>query len=517
MREPRSERGGSGAHPWLRRLAAHGLVVCAGAALLLACRGSHSEAARVGSGAIELAASVEPRELRVGENFMRIELRDARGRPIDDAELGVKVHMHAMGAMPAMGGPAGVTPQGDGAYRADFDLDMGGTWLVEIEARRPTGEAIVAEGSLTVGTPGLRLAVRGGSTTPAGEGHAHPGPASAQGLGPGEHPGEIALDPARLQRIGVRTAPVERVEIEQAVRAVGRVVVDETALVDVALKVQGWVGRLEADAVGKRVEQGQVLFTLYSPELYAAQQEYLQALRSQASARGTSVPERADPLARAARNRLRLWDVAAGDLERIARAGAPLEQVPVRSPASGYVIEKNVVSGSAVAPGERLLRIAPLDRVWIEAQVYESELALVSQGQAVTVTLPYAPGRSWEGSVGYVYPGLSGETRAARVRIELANPELELRPDMYANVELRTPRGLRTLVPESAVLYAGERSFVFLDLDGGRFRPQRVEVGMRSGDRVEILSGLETGQRIVTSGTFLIASESRLRAALEQW
>jgi Cu(I)/Ag(I) efflux system membrane fusion protein len=394
---------------------------------------------------------------------------------------------------------------------------MGGTWLVEIEARRASGAALAAEGSLTVGTPGLRLAARGGAAAGAPAGAVDPGPAGAAPAREGEAPGEIALEPARLQRIGVRSAPVERAEIELSVRSVGRVVFDETALVDVASRVQGFVGTLEADALGKRVEQGQVLFTLYSPDLLSAQQELLQALRSQQNARGTSAPDRADPLAKAARNRLRLWGVAERDLDGVERAGAPLEQVPMRSPATGWVIEKRVVEGSAIAPGERLFRIAPLDRVWLEAQIYESELSLVEVGQPARVTLPWAPGRTWQGSVGYVYPTLSGETRTARVRIELANSDLELRPDMYANVELRAPRGVRTLVPESAVLHAGERSFVFLDLGGGRFRPQRVEVGLRSGERVEILSGVEVGQRVVSSGTFLVASESRLRAALEQW
>jgi Cu(I)/Ag(I) efflux system membrane fusion protein len=496
-----------------------GLALAAGAVLALGCRGgAGSEAARVESGGVALAVSVDPPEARVGENRMRIELRDAQGRPVEGAELAVKVHMHPMGAMPAMGGPAGVTPLGDGAYQADFDLDMGGSWLVEIEARTPDGASLGAEGSLTVGTPGLRLAARGAG--PAGEAaHAHPRPDAPGGVAPeaGGHPGEVRLDPGRLQRIGVRSAPVEQAELEPVVRAVGRVVADETALVDVALRVSGFVGTLEAGAVGARVERGQVLLTLYSPDLYAAQQEWLQALRSQRAARGTSAPDRADALVRAARNRLRLWDVADRDLDAIARAGAPLEQVPVRSPASGFVIEKNVVAGSAVAAGERLLRIAPLDRVWLEAEVYESELGLVRVGAPVTVTLPYAPGRSWDGKIAWVSPTLTDETRTTQVRIELPNPDLELRPDMYANVELSAPRGMRTLVPESAVLYAGERSFVFLDLGGGRFRPQRVEVGMRSGERVEILSGLEAGQRIVTSGTFLIASESRLRAALEQW
>jgi Cu(I)/Ag(I) efflux system membrane fusion protein len=443
----------------------------------------------------------------VGANRIWVELEDREGRPIDGADVEVKVHMHAMGAMPAMGGMASVAPQGEGTYRADFDLEMGSTWLVEIEADTREG-SLRAEGSLTVGTPGLRLRAAGSGAAaepsdvePAVEGHA----------------AEFVVEPARLQRIGVRSAVVEDAELEMTIRAVGRVAYDESALEDVSLKVAGWIGKLEANALGIRVEKGAVLFTLYSPELYAAQQEYLQALASQRAAHETAAPERADYLVRAARKRLELWDVAGRDLDRIARSDAPTEYVPIRSPISGFVIEKQVVEGSAVEPGMRLLRIAPLDRVWVEADIYESELSMVRVGHPARVTLAYLPGRSYEGEVSYVYPYLAGATRTARVRVELENPGLELRPDMYANVELGASMGRRLLVPESAVLFAGDRRFVFLDLGGGRFRPQQVEVGMRSGDKVEILSGLEPGQRIVASGTFLIASESRLRAALEQW
>ncbi len=184
---------------------------------------------------------------------------------------------------------------------------------------------------------------------------------------------------------------------------------------------------------------------------------------------------------------------------------------------SGYVVEKNLVAGSAFEPGQRLYRIAPLSRVWIEAEVYEYELSLVHEGQPATVTLPYLPERSFEATVAYVYPTLDPKTRTARFRLELPNPDLALRPDMYANVRLHAERGERLVVPQSAVLYAGERSFVFRALGDGRFRPQRVEVGLRSGEEVEILAGIDPGDAIVTSATFLIASESRLRAALELW
>jgi Cu(I)/Ag(I) efflux system membrane fusion protein len=331
------------------------------------------------------------------------------------------------------------------------------------------------------------------------------------------HPAEFQIPAGRLQRIGVKTAAAQKKTIIATLRAVGRVVAEETTLTDVSSKVRGWVGSVVVDALGDPVTVGEVLFTVYSPELYAAQEEYLQALRSQQRASATSAPDRADYLVRAARNRLRLWDIAGRDLERLARADEPKEHLPIRAPVSGYVVEKNLVAGSAFEPGQRLYRIAPLSRVWIEAEVYEYELPLVHEGQTATVTLPYLPERSFEASVAYVHPTLDPKTRTARLRLELPNPDLALRPGMYANVRLHADRGERLVVPQSAVLYAGERSFVFRALGDGRFRPQRVEIGIRSGEEVEILTGLDPGDAIVTSATFLIASESRLRAAFEQW
>jgi Cu(I)/Ag(I) efflux system membrane fusion protein len=411
-----------------------------------------------------------------------------------------------MGAMPAMGGPAHVTEVGTGHYRADFSLGMGGTWHVAIAVQMPGAPVARMDGSLTVGTPGVRL-----------EAAAAPAPAPASPGAGGHHPAEFRIEPGRLQRIGVKTGPAQRKPFVTEVRAVGRVVFEEATLADVSLKVTGWVGKIRVDAIGAPVSRGDVLFGVYSPELYAAQEEYLQALRSQQRALATSAPERADYLVRAARNRLRLWDIAEADLERLAQSGKPFEHLPIRSPATGYVVEKNLVEGSAFEAGQRLYRIAPLTRVWIEAEVYESELPLVREGERASVSLPYLPDRRFEATVAYVYPTLDPKTRTARLRLELPNPDLALRPDMYANVRLHADRGERLVVPQSAVLYTGERSFVFRALGDGRFRPQPVEIGMRSGEQVEIVSGLAAGEEIVTSATFLIASESRLRAALEQW
>jgi Cu(I)/Ag(I) efflux system membrane fusion protein len=329
--------------------------------------------------------------------------------------------------------------------------------------------------------------------------------------------GIITIDATRRQTIGVTIEPVSRRPLTVSVRAVGKVVYDDTRLADVTLKLRGWIGELYADTQGQRVERGEPLFTLYSPELYAAQEELLAAAASQKAARSSTAPERADYLVDAARRRLRLWNIEALQVDRVLRQGKALEFVPIVSPVSGYVIEKNVVEGAAVEPGERLYRIAGLDQVWVEAEIYESDFGLIDKGDDVRVTIPYAPDRALQGRVAFVYPYLDDVTRTGRVRIELANPDLALKPDMYANVELEKPLGELLAIPEDAVLYAGLRSFVFVDLGEGRLRPKAVELGRKAGDFIEVLDGLAEGDHVVTSGNFLVAAESRLKRDMEHW
>lgn len=331
--------------------------------------------------------------------------------------------------------------------------------------------------------------------------------------------GTILVDEERRRRIGVKLAPVQRESLVVPIRAVGEVAYDETKLHDVTLRMGGWVQELRADATGERVRRGQVLFTLYSPELLAAQLEYLNALRVGQGATGVSPTLRAtsESLERSARQRLRLLGMPDAQIKQLAQRGKPWENVPVLSPATGYITQKNVIEGARVAAGELVYRIADLDRVWIEAQVYESDLPHVRVGQQVEVTLPYVPGRTYEGEVDHVYPYLDDRTRTGKVRVVLPNPQLELRPEMYANVEFQANRGQRLVVPESAVIYTGPRRIVFVDLGGGRLEPRVVELGARSGDYYEVLSGLEAGDVVVTSGNFLIASESRLKSAGGLW
>jgi Cu(I)/Ag(I) efflux system membrane fusion protein len=281
---------------------------------------------------------------------------------------------------------------------------------------------------------------------------------------------------------------------------------DETKLVDVTMKVRGFVRELRADALGDRVAKGEPLFSVYSPELYAAQTEYLQAQRSAN-----------EPLRLAARARLRLWDIADRDIAALEERGTPLEALPVRSSASGVLVEKNVVDGAAFEPGMRLFRIAPLAQVWVEAEVYASDLPLVSVGQNATISAPYLPGRALEARVAYVLPSLASETRTARVRLEVGNGDLALRPEMFVDVALHADLGERVLVPVSAVIIAGERRVVFVDRGEGRLEPRTITTGAASEDKVEVLDGLEPGERVVASGNFLIAAESRIQSALEQW
>lgn len=331
--------------------------------------------------------------------------------------------------------------------------------------------------------------------------------------------GEVIIDDARRQLIGVRTEAVVEAPMQRSLRAVGQVTYDESALTDVTLKVRGFITKLFVSQTGQHVSRGQPLFLLYSPELYSAQQDFLLAQQAGGSAAGGvgAAPSRLEMLSRAARQRLRLLGLGDAQLDELAKSGAPSESLSIPAPASGFVIEKNVVEGAAVEAGMRLYRIAALNKVWIEAEVYEADLLHTRVGQSATVTLDYLPERSYAAKVAYVYPYLDPTARTGRIRVELANRELELRPGMYASVTLSSDAAPRVQVPSSAVVYTGPRRLVFVDLGGGRFRPQEIRVGAESNGMYEVLSGLAAGDRVATSGVFLIAAEARISTAAKYW
>ncbi len=320
--------------------------------------------------------------------------------------------------------------------------------------------------------------------------------------------GEILVDPTRQQQLGIRTALVARGALHPVVRALGRVAYDESAQVDVALKVAGWVTRLDANATGMRVAQGQALLSVYSPDLYAAEQDYLLARQGRAAD---------DGLVRAARQRLSLWDLDDARIAALEQAGTAAKDTVITAPAGGLLIAKDVVQGAAVTPGQRLFRIAPTTQVWVLADILASDLPLVRVGQPATVSLSFVPGATFAGTVDYLYPALDADTRSVRARVVIADPGERLRPDMFAEVTIAADLGEHLLVPRSAIIYTGPRRLVFIDLGEGRLRPVVVTLGQADADRVEVLAGLAEGARVVTSGTFLIAAESRIRSAEQFW
>ena len=327
----------------------------------------------------------------------------------------------------------------------------------------------------------------------------------------------VTLNARRQQLIGVRTTRAVRVDMTPEVRAVGTVRADETRQTEVNVKADGWIRGLVANFTGRPVSRGETLFTLYSPDLIATQEEYLLALRGQTQAITGQVPELRDystRLVEAARERLRRWDMADAEIQELEQRGAAYETIPVRSPASGVVVEKTAVEGMHVTPGQTLFRIADLSSVWLEANVYERDMAAIRIGQAATVTFEAYPEQRFTGRVTYIYPFVDEQTRTVKVRYQLPNPRGLLRPGMYATVVLTTPALSLLSVPADAVLDSGAEQVVFVALGDGYFEPRRVRTARRVDAMVEIIEGLKEGEEVATGATFFLDSESQLQAAV---
>ncbi|MCK5354171.1 MAG: efflux RND transporter periplasmic adaptor subunit, partial [Methyloprofundus sp.] len=298
-------------------------------------------------------------------------------------------------------------------------------------------------------------------------------------------------------------------DMTKSIHANAQITYDQTRLTDINLKFDGWIDQLNADYIGKQVKKGQVLFTVYSPELVSSQDEYLHSFkRSQAGG---------DSLKAAAARRLSLWGINRSQIRALERRGRALQYLPILSPITGTIIEKNIISGSAFKASAKLLRLADLSTVWVEGQVYEADLPLVKLGMSAQVILENKPDTPYRGKVTFIEPFLENETRTARVRVELANPDGALRPDQYVHLQLQVELGRRIVVPEQAVVFSGENRVVFVDLGEGRLQAQKIKTGVRNDDYIEVLDGLNYGDTIVTSGNFLIASESKLKAGEGSW
>lgn len=331
-------------------------------------------------------------------------------------------------------------------------------------------------------------------------------------LDPTKLSGEIVIDPVIVQNIGVRIASVTSGAIEPGIRTVGAISYDETAAREVTTKVSGWIEKLYVDSEGQRVEAGQPLLELYSPDLYQAQEEYLLAWRRRQESGGA--PAGLD-LLEAARTRLNYFDVSDRQIERLEQANAPQKTMTIQSSVAGVVVEKRALEGMRIEPGMLLYRITDLSNVWVNVTAYENQLQFLKIDQTATMTLPFLPGKTFEGRVAYIYPYLNEQARQARVRLEFENPDGELLPGMYATIAIvgEGPQDA-VLAPREAILSTGNRHVSFVSLGEGRFEPRDVTIGLSSGGMVQILEGLQPGEKVVTSGQFLLDSESRMREAL---
>jgi Cu(I)/Ag(I) efflux system membrane fusion protein len=346
------------------------------------------------------------------------------------------------------------------------------------------------------------------ATTTAAHGHGTPGAGNSA---------PVTLDAQGARRIGVTFAAVTIEPMTTDVRSLGQVTYDETRSTAIAPKVDGWVEKLHVNFTGQDVREGEALLDIYSPMLVTAQEELLLAARLVRDvANGTDEARRAaEEMLASARRRLQYWDIPAADIERIERTGQATRTVTLRAASRGVVVEKFVLSGQRIMAGETLYRLADLRTVWVDGQVFEHDLALVRRGQRVSVEIQAYPGDRWPGSVTYVYPLVDPATRTARIRVELSNSGLRLKPGMFATVHLTSALRSRVLsVPRSAVLSTGQRSIVFLKSVKGTLEPIEVVTGAANDDRVEIRNGLRSGDTVVASATFLIDAESNLKSAL---
>jgi RND family efflux transporter MFP subunit len=297
---------------------------------------------------------------------------------------------------------------------------------------------------------------------------------------------------------------------------VGRVTYDETRVTHVHSRTEGWIEDVFVDFTGKEVKKGEPLVSIYSPDLLQTQQEFLIAIKGRkelAESPFEGAAAGAESLYESSRRRLELWDITEDQIKEVERTGRPIKALTLPSPASGIVLARNAYPKQRVMPDTELYSIVDLSSIWIVADIYEYEAADVALGQTATVTLPYMPGRTFRGQVTYIYPQLENTTRTLKVRVEVSNPYLTLKPDMYANVELSINHGKKLVVPQEAVMDSGSEQVVFVALEGGYFEPRRIQLGQKVDNVYVVLSGLSAGERIVTSGNFLIDSESKLKAA----
>ncbi len=331
-------------------------------------------------------------------------------------------------------------------------------------------------------------------------------------------PGAVNISQDQQRLLGVRTAEVERAPLTRTLRTTGQVVADESRIAHVHVKVNGFVDKVFADFAGQAVRKGQPLFTLYSPDMVATEQEYLIAKRGAktlGSSQFADVAQGGESLLSSARERLRLWDISDDQIRRLDETGEVARTITIHSPVSGVIVDRKAFPNASVTPETEIYTISDLSNIWVNADVYENELPYVRVGQRAQVSLSYYPGRTWTGRVSFITPAVDPVSRTVKVRIELPNPHVDLKPQMFADVQLQIDYGKQIAVPQEAVLDSGTAQTVFVSTGDGQFAPRAITIGPKVDDKVVVLAGLKPGETIVTSGNFLVDSESRLKSATQ--
>jgi RND family efflux transporter MFP subunit len=326
----------------------------------------------------------------------------------------------------------------------------------------------------------------------------------------------VQLTAERMQRIGVKTSTVEYKQLSDDIRATGTVDINERLLSYVQVRFPGYIRKVFANATYQYVRKGEPLFTIYSPDLVATQQEYLLARQNQKSLSASTVDgvaSGAESLSVAAEQRLEQWEVPPSEIAKLKETGKPVTDLTINSPVAGYITERNALPNMYAEPSTKLYTVADLSRVWVYAQIFQNDVGRVMPGDTAQITVDSYPGRTFSGQIEEILPQVDMATRTVRVRLAMANPGLKLKPGMFVNVDLKTNLGRQLVVPASAVFQSGTRQLVFLNHGNGNLEPKEITVGPRVGDDFVVLEGLETHQSIVTSASFLIDSESQLQAA----
>ncbi len=333
-----------------------------------------------------------------------------------------------------------------------------------------------------------------------------------------EEENTVEIETDKQQLIGVKTVEAAIKPMQKIIRTVGRIEYNEKLLATVNTKFEGWIEKLHVDYTGKYVKKGEPLAEIYSPELVATQQELLNVLNwkqsavsGQQSAVSSMLSKDAERIVDAARQRLKLWDITDEQIRAIEESGQSVRTLTIYSPVNGYVVQKMAVQGMRVMPGEKLFDLADLATVWVISDIYEYELPLIKVGQQANISLSYSPGKVFSSTIDYIYPALSVDTRTAKVRFTINNPTDQLKPQMFTNVEIKIDMGKRLSVPDEAVIDTGMRQIIYVDKGEGYFEPREVHTGLKADGMTEVLHGVEAGEKVAFSGTFLIDSEAQLK------